>query len=146
MPVYPANEDSFWRVEAPPEDAAPWLHDMVQSRLGALAVGWQSATFPMGKPSDEDIPVVALLYIPPGHVLPCHTHDCYRVEVMLQGTLHMGDRVLRAGDVWTSEAGEFYGPHVAGPTGSLSVEIFASSKGSRSRTPEGARVDLSVNA
>jgi quercetin dioxygenase-like cupin family protein len=143
MPVFPANDEGFWQVDAPPTDAAPWFHTMTEGRIGAEKVGWRSAAFPMGKPSDEDVPIVALLYIPPGEVLPRHTHDCYRVEVMLQGSLEMGDRVLRPGDVWSSEAGEFYGPHTAGPTGSLSVEIFASSVGQKSRTPDGERVDLS---
>lgn len=145
MPVYPANDESFWRVSTPPEGAPQWVYDVEESRVKAEAVGWRSATFGMGKDSAEDVPVVALLYIPPGHVLPLHTHDCYRVEVMLQGSLDMGDRVLHPGDVWTSEPGEFYGPHTAGPTGSLSVEIFGSSLSMKSRTPEGGRVDLSVN-
>jgi hypothetical protein len=69
------------------------------------------------------------MYQPPGYVLPRHRHASHRLEVVIQGSLEVDGRVLGPGDVMWSQAGEFYGPHVAGPDGALTVEIFSSSDG-----------------
>jgi anti-sigma factor ChrR (cupin superfamily) len=80
-------------------------------------------------PEDPDAPMAMLLRVPPGYVLARHGHDCYRVEVLIRGSLTMEDgEVLHPGDVSVTEPHVFYGPHVAGPDGSLSVEIFSKSK------------------
>jgi hypothetical protein len=80
-------------------------------------------------PEDPDAPLAMLLRLPPGYVLQRHGHECYRVEVLIQGSLTVeGGQVLAPGDVSVTEPNVFYGPHIAGPEGSLSVEIFAQSK------------------
>jgi hypothetical protein len=79
-------------------------------------------------PEDPDAPMAMLLRLPPGYVLQRHGHDCYRVEVLIEGSLTVeGGHVLEPGDVSVTEPHVFYGPHIAGPEGSLSVEIFSRS-------------------
>ena len=89
-------------------------------------IGVKLAHFVMADdPEDMDAPLATILYMPPNYVLIRHAHECYRVEVIIEGTVHVGDRVLRAGDVSVSGPGIAYGPHTAGPTGCLTVEIFS---------------------
>lgn len=100
------------------------------AQIGAEAMGYRNAIFRMGADDAENPPAVVMLYLPPGGVLPRHAHDCYRIEVVVQGSMQAEDGLwLRPGDVKTSEPGEAYGPHSAGPAGVLSVEIFSSTAG-----------------
>lgn len=46
------------------------------------------------------------------------------MEIVVSGSLLVGDDVLGPGDVMTSRADEMYGPHVAGPEGCVTFEIF----------------------
>jgi hypothetical protein len=46
------------------------------------------------------------------------------------GTLDVGDRILKPGDVMISEPGIAYGPHIAGPEGCTTFEIFSNHKAS----------------
>lgn len=94
-------------------------------RVGTEALGMRISNFVLGDTEDQQAPVASLLFLPPGHRLPRHAHDCYRAEVIVRGSLHVGDTVLHPGDVSFSGPHEAYGPHIAGPTGSLSVEIFS---------------------
>lgn len=152
MPVFNFQDPAIWEVARPTQeqiDANPggWRMASFESRSLGQEYGWQTAVFPLGDdPEADDIPAVALLYLPPGHTLPRHTHGCHRMEIMLQGSLLMGERWLKPGDVWMSGPGEYYGPHVAGPTGSLSVEVFGTTAGMRARVEDGSRPDLSMNA
>jgi hypothetical protein len=47
------------------------------------------------------------------------------LEVVVQGTLDVGGRILKVGDVMVSEPKIFYGPHVASPEGCPTFEIFS---------------------
>ena len=80
-------------------------------------------------PSDGDAPAVVLLEMPPHYVLFRHAHICHRVEVVVRGSLDAGGRTLRPGDVMTAGPGELYGPHVAGPEGCTTAEVFGSLEG-----------------
>ncbi|MEE6140166.1 hypothetical protein SKC41_28055 [Mycobacterium sp. 050128] len=93
--------------------------------------GWDLGSVVMGdEPTDPEAPVVSMLKIAPGDTLPRHAHDCYRVEVVIQGSITLPDGdLLRPGDIMTSSPCEYYGPHVAGDSGCLSVEIFSSARG-----------------
>lgn len=74
-----------------------------------------------------DVPIVAVVELPPNGVLPRHRRDCDRLEIVVRGAILVGDSgdmVLEPGDVEISRSGEFYGPHVAGPQGALVVEVF----------------------
>jgi anti-sigma factor ChrR (cupin superfamily) len=70
-----------------------------------------------------------VLRLPPGGVLARHAHPVVRFEVVVQGSIEAEGRTLLPGDVMVSPAGEFYGPHVAGPEGCTTVEVFSSIRG-----------------
>jgi hypothetical protein len=94
-------------------------------RIGTEAVGSRIANFVLSDDQeDPDAPVASLLFLPPNYRLPRHAHACHRAEIIVRGSLRVGDRILHPGDVSISGPHEAYGPHIAGPTGSLSVEIF----------------------
>jgi hypothetical protein len=117
MPSIFRLDDADFFTHGP--DWAEWV------RVGTEALGMRISTFVLGDTEDDQAPVASLLFLPPGHRLPRHAHDCYRAEVIVRGSLHVGDTVLHPGDVSFSAPHEAYGPHIAGPTGSLSVEIFS---------------------
>jgi hypothetical protein len=73
----------------------------------------------------QDAPTAMALELPPGGRLNHHAHDCERLEIIVKGSLDVGDRLLRPGDVMMSGRGELYGPHVAGPGGCTSFEVFS---------------------
>ena len=76
-------------------------------------------------PTDDEAVLAKVLWMPPGYRLFRHAHDCHRFEIVIKGSLDVGDgKTLRAGDVSVSGPGQFYGPHVAGPEGALTLEIF----------------------
>lgn len=119
--TYLSNDPGYFSV-------AP--EDLEYARVGAEAMGYRSAIFKVGADEAENPPAVVMLYLPPGAVLPRHAHDCYRLEVVVQGSMQTEDGMwLESGDVRTSDPGEAYGPHTAGPTGVLSVEIFSHTAG-----------------
>ena len=94
--------------------------------------GGNLAYFPMGDVKDNP-PTVACLKIAPHGVIGRHTHNCHRFEVIVRGTLDVGGgRILKVGDVMVSEPYVFYGPHVAGPEGCTTFEIFSTHVGSHS--------------
>src|SRR5690349_16466994 len=98
------DDPQFW-ARCPEE-----LEQVVQGGLSGLAY------FVLGDRQDNP-PTVVALRMEPGWVLPRHAHDCYRFEVVTHGTLDVGDRILKPGDVMISEPGIAYGPHTAGPEG-----------------------------
>jgi len=76
-----------------------------------------------------DAPTVVMLDMPPGYVLFRHAHICHRFEVVVKGSMRAGDRTLVPGDVMVAQPGEFYGPHVAGPEGCTTAEVFGTLEG-----------------
>jgi hypothetical protein len=78
---------------------------------------------------DRDAPAVVVLKMPPGYRLFRHAHICHRFEIVVAGTLEADGRTLRPGDVMTARPGEPYGPHVAGPDGCTTAEVFGSLDG-----------------
>lgn len=106
----------------------------------AQEIGMNVGIFVMGEDHD-DSPAVAALRMDPGAVTYRHSHPCERVEVVVQGTLLVGDEVLKPGDVMVSRPDEMYGPHYAGPEGCVTLEVFGRLDGvSRTTydTPNGA--------
>lgn len=120
MPFHSPSDPDFWALE--PEFLLP-----VQAAARAHAM--DIVHFVMGDPASPATPVAAMLRIPPHGVLPRHAHAVERFEVIVQGSLDVGERVLGPGDVMVSPLGEFYGPHVAGPEGCTTVEVFSSITG-----------------
>jgi hypothetical protein len=84
--------------------------------------------------------------MPPNYVLSRHAHRAERLEVVVEGTLNVGDRVLGPGDVMTAGYEEAYGEHIAGPEGCTTVEVFSQLVGMHQTifaTPDGMQlVDL----
>jgi hypothetical protein len=87
------------------------------------------AYFLLGDPKDNP-PTGVAFRMGPGWVRPRHSHDCYRSEIVLQGSLDVGDQILRPGDIQFSEPGVAYGPQIAGPEGCTTFETFSNYQGS----------------
>jgi hypothetical protein len=120
MAFHSPRDPGFWDLEPEflkPVQAATRAHDM------------DIVHFVMGDPASPATPVAAMLRLPPHGVLARHAHTVERFEVIVQGALDVGERVLTVGDVMVSPAGEFYGPHTAGPDGCTTVEVFSSITG-----------------
>jgi hypothetical protein len=96
------------------------------SRIGTEAIGMKEANWVLSDdPTDEEAVLAKVLWMPPGYRLFRHAHDCHRFEIVIKGSLDVGNgKTLKAGDVSVSGPGQFYGPHVAGPEGALTLEIF----------------------
>lgn len=64
---------------------------------------------------------------PPGMVVPRHMHHCHRLEIIVGGSLldEESGLNLTPGYVMLTEPNVYYGPHVAGPDGCVTVEIFS---------------------
>jgi hypothetical protein len=95
---------------------------------------------------DYDAPGAIILDMPSGYLLYRHAHECGRIEVVLRGSLDVGDRTLHAGDVMTAGAYEMYGPHRAGPGGATTAEFFTSFSASWKTIYATPRGPVQVNA
>ena len=121
MPTFSASDPTFWQTSP----AA-----LAYTSVFADAVGHKVASFVLGEDDEAESPLALFMKLPPGWVLDRHAHDCHRFEVVLQGSIIVSnDLVLNPGDVSTSGPGEQYGPHMAGPEGSLTLEIFSRQAG-----------------
>jgi hypothetical protein len=89
----------------------------------------RSATWILSADPDKtrlESPSAYELSMPPGYTLFRHGHPCFRFEVIIQGSLEIGDgRVAKVGDVFTALPGQLYGPHTAGPEGCTTIEFFS---------------------
>jgi hypothetical protein len=112
------NDPEFWE-RCPP--AVKHLQDDFRTVRGK---GSDMAYVLLGE-LDEDPSSIGCMHLAAGEVIPRHRHDCYRVEIVLGGSLEVPDgRTLRVGDMMISEPGEPYGPHVAGADGCTTFEIM----------------------
>lgn len=137
MPFYSPRDEGFWELQ-------PDFLQSIQDVCTPLDVN--ILHFVLGNKDVDTTPVAAMLKLPPNHVLPRHSHPVARFEVVVLGTLDVGERVLQPGDVMVSEANEFYGPHTAGPEGCTTVEVFSSIVGcgnSVQEAPDGTRQQVS---
>ena len=78
---------------------------------------------------EEQTPTAIVLEMAPGHVITRHAHQCERFEVVVKGSIDVGDKVLHPGDVMIARPGELYGPKVVGPEGCTTVEFFSNQTG-----------------
>ena len=115
MPFMSISDPEFWK------NCPQGLELIAQSMEGT---GGGVAYFVLGEPQ-KNAPTVVALKMAPNFILPRHAHDCHRFEVIVQGTLDVGERMLKIGDVMVSEPNTFYGPHIAGPDGCTTFEIFS---------------------
>ncbi|MBB5708137.1 hypothetical protein [Sphingopyxis panaciterrulae] len=117
MPYFFHDDPEFWHV-APPS--------LKHARGLAEIRDMKAAMFVLGEPDDLDAPLALFVRMPEGYVSQRHSHDCYRMELMIEGTHTRADgTVLKPGDISTNKPGEEYGPFVVGKGGSYSLELFS---------------------
>jgi hypothetical protein len=121
MHLSPKDPEFWGRVPA------EYLRPLV---IESEKLGMPLSLFAMGDPEDPETPGFAVFSMKPGEVLPRHSHDCHRFEVIMAGSMTAigpdeGNRELRVGDVMVAEPNQMYGPHVAGPEGFTVAEYFS---------------------
>ena len=114
---YSMQSDDFWGRY--PKELEP-----------LVSMGLSGASYFLLGQQQDNPPTVIALRMEPNFVSVRHAHDCYRFEVVVQGTLDVGDRVLKPGDVMFTEPGVPYGPHTAGPEGCTTFEFFTNYRSS----------------
>lgn len=110
-----------------PTDPPAWFAEILAgSGMNAAAIPlWHLDT-----KEDMSNPAAYLLRMPAGYELFRHGHPCQRFEVVIQGSLDVGDgRTATVGDIFTADAYTLYGPHTAGPEGCTTIEVFSSVEG-----------------
>ncbi len=110
-----------------PTDPPEWFAKVLaESGMNASAIPlWH-----LDKRDSFGGPAAFLLRMPPGYTLFRHGHPCERFEVVVQGSVDVGDgRTANEGDIFTAEAFTLYGPHTAGPEGCTTIEIFSDVEG-----------------
>lgn len=125
--VYRIDDKAYWQTVV---QGSTWAAPMVEF---ANSQGVRTAIHVLGDPEDERTPVGVFVEYPPNHVLPRHSHDCKRMEVVVRGSVEVDGYWLGAGDIWVSDANEFYGPHTMGPEGATTLEL-ATVRGARTLT------------
>jgi hypothetical protein len=80
------DEPEFWK------NCPKGLELIAKSMEGT---GGGVAYFVMGDP-EKNAPTVVALRMAPNWILPRHAHDCYRFEIVVQGTLDVGEAFSRS--------------------------------------------------
>ena len=106
--------------------------------------GLKSSLHLLGDPDDERSPVAAVVEYPPLYVLPRHSHDSDRFEIVISGSVQVDGQQLGPGDIWSSKANQFYGPHNVGAEGCTTLELMSAS-GGRRLTFDGGETSISVD-
>jgi anti-sigma factor ChrR (cupin superfamily) len=129
------HDPAFWnRVPS------PRLQPLVDAVEGSGFPGMAYRLVALGDPDDPEVPAAVMFKAPAGYVLPRHSHDCHRFEVLIDGSiLDERGETRAAGSVMTAEPGQMYGPYTAGPSGYCSVELFSRLAGAYEITWETAR-------
>ncbi|WP_297595007.1 hypothetical protein [Mycobacterium sp.] len=117
MKIWHTTDEDYWR--AAPSGTA-WAGTLAAA--GDLQ-NLKTAIHVLGDPSDEETQIVVIIQFPPHYVLARHAHRSDRLEVVLSGSVEIDGQWLGPGDIWTSRAGELYGPHAMGPDGCTTMEL-----------------------
>ncbi|WP_069403461.1 cytochrome P450 [Mycolicibacterium holsaticum] len=115
--VWRMADDSYW--QAAPAGTS-WAATVAAA---GEAQGFKTAMHALGDPTDEHTTVVVIVQFPPNYVLPRHSHQSDRLELVVAGSVEVDGYWLGPGDIWTSRAGEFYGPHTMGADGCTTMEL-----------------------
>jgi hypothetical protein len=91
------------------------------------AIGMKGVRHRIGDDSDPQGTHAVFATFPPGMVVPRHMHHCHRLEIIVGGSMvdEETGMNLTPGYVMLTEPNVYYGPHVAGPEGTVTVEIFS---------------------
>lgn len=117
MKIWRTADADYWQA-AP--SGTPWAATVAAA---GDAQGLKTAIHVLGDPTDEQTPIGVLIKYPPHYVLARHTHRSDRLELVVAGSVEVDGQWLGPGDIWTSPAGEFYGPHSMGPDGCTTLEL-----------------------
>jgi quercetin dioxygenase-like cupin family protein len=79
-----------------------------------------------GVHEDHDAEAVVMLAVEfaPNFYTAAHQHVTGHIEVVLEGSIQVGDRLEVAGDIRITPANVSYGPLTSGPEGCKLLEIF----------------------
>lgn len=139
MRVHKSQDDNYWGTA--PE--APWAGAVAAA---GAATGLRTSIFALRDATDDTTPMAVMVEYPPNYPLPRHSHGSGRLELVVRGSIQVGEDVLGPGDIMTADADELYGPHTIGPEGCTTMEV-ASVRGGRLLTfdtPQGPmNVDFS---
>jgi hypothetical protein len=139
MKIFRIADDNYWGV-IPAGTENNWA-EMVAA--AGQAQGLKNSMHTLGDPNDPRSPVAAFVAYPPNFLLPRHSHDSDRLELVIAGSVEADGQWLGPGDLWTSDANIFYGPHRMGPDGCTTMELICAS-GARRLTfdAEGKSIDI----
>lgn len=118
MEVFRTSEDDYWNARPV---GAQWVTALA---AGGEQQGLKTAIHSLGDPNDDETTIAAVVEYPPNYVLPRHSHDSNRLELVVSGSVEVGGKILGPGDIWTSQANQFYGPHQVGSEGCSTMELF----------------------
>ena len=120
MKIFRLDSEEYWE-QAP--ERLRW------ASVGARAMQQGLALHVLGEEDDSSAAVIEMLRLPPNYVLSRHHHTSHRFEVVIQGSVTVGELTFGPGDIFITAPNEEYGPLTAGPEGCLSVEMFSDSSG-----------------
>jgi hypothetical protein len=89
--------------------------------------GTRFAGFFLGDGEDE--PAVFPMEVTANYRFPVHYHKTHYMSIILRGSLRVGKKWYRPGDIRLQEKGSVYGPEEAGPEGCFMLNIFADRRG-----------------
>lgn len=138
MKIWRIEDDDYWGLVP---DGADWAATV---EAAGEQQGLKTTVHLIGDPADERTPVAAVVAYPPHYVLPRHSHDSDRLELVLSGSVEVNGQWLGPGDIWSSEANQFYGPHTMGAEGCTTLELM-SAGGGRRLTFDGGDASLKVD-
>ena len=92
--------------------------DPMGNRFAALYLG-----------DEADGPAVFPLEVGPDYKFPIHYHRTHYMSIILRGSLRVGKRWYKPGDIRMQEYGSVYGPEEAGPEGCYMLNVFADRRG-----------------
>jgi hypothetical protein len=93
----------------------------------ALEDGTRFAAFFLG--DGEGDPAVFPMEVTADYQFPLHYHKSHYISIILRGSLQVGKRWYKPGDIRLQEKGSVYGPEKAGPEGCFMLNIFADRRG-----------------
>jgi len=96
------------------------FHDFLGNRLALLEVE--------GEDGEPGTAVILCIDYQPGFFVDAHKHRTGHVELIVDGSLRVGDQWERKGDIRVVPAGVSYGPIQAGDEGCKGMEFFADRK------------------
>lgn len=117
MRVWRQGEKDYWHA-GPPETV--WAATIAEA--GEMQ-GLKTAMHVLGDATDEQTPIMVVVEYPPNYVLARHAHASNRLELVIKGSIQVDGQWFGPGDIWSSPAEEFYGPHTMGADGCTTMEL-----------------------